>query len=81
MAGCGPTARTIPIRPYLNLSRWRFQRVITGACQLNLVLLHVLEDRFKLKLHPEALLAEFAGDEDEGPTLDIKGLRSRRWPW
>ena len=28
MAGCGPTARTIPIRPYLDLSRWRFQRVI-----------------------------------------------------
>jgi hypothetical protein len=46
----------------------------TGAFQLNLVLLHVLEDQFKLKLHPENLLAEFAGNEDEGTILDIKGL-------
>jgi hypothetical protein len=46
----------------------------TGNFQLNLVLLHVLEDQFKLKLHPEELLAEFAGDEDEGSVLDIKGL-------
>jgi hypothetical protein len=38
------------------------------------VLLHVLEDQFKLKLHPEELLAEFAGDEDEGGVLDVKGL-------
>ena len=38
------------------------------------MLLHVLEDQFKLKLHPENLLAEFAGDEDEGSVLDIKGL-------
>jgi hypothetical protein len=46
----------------------------TGAFQLNLVLVHMLEDQFKLKLHPEKLLAEFAGDEDEGAILDIKGL-------
>jgi hypothetical protein len=46
----------------------------TGAFQLNLVLLHVLEDQFKLKLHPENLLGEFAGDEDKGTILDIKGL-------
>jgi hypothetical protein len=46
----------------------------TGAFQLNLVLLQVLEDQFNLKLHPEKLLAEFAGDEDEGSVLDIKGL-------
>lgn len=45
-----------------------------GSFQLNLVLLHVLEDQFKLKLHPEELLAEFAGDEDENTVLDIKGL-------
>ena len=38
------------------------------------MLLHVLEDQFKLKLHPENLLAEFAGDEDEGTILDINGL-------
>lgn len=46
----------------------------TGSFQLNLVLLHVLEDQFKLKLQPEELLAEFAGDEDENTALDIKGL-------
>lgn len=46
----------------------------TGSFQLNLVLLHVLEDQFKLKLHSEELLAEFAGGEEEGTVLDIKGL-------
>ncbi|HEX3820307.1 MAG TPA: AAA domain-containing protein [Candidatus Sulfotelmatobacter sp.] len=46
----------------------------TGSFQLNLVLLHVLEEQFKLKLHPEELLTEFAGDEEEGTVLDIKGL-------
>jgi len=46
----------------------------TGSFQLNLVLLHVLEDLFKLKLHPEELLAEFAGDEEDDTVLDIKGL-------
>lgn len=46
----------------------------TGNFQLNLVLLNVLEDQFKLKLHPENLLAKFAGDEDKGTILDIKGL-------
>jgi very-short-patch-repair endonuclease len=45
-----------------------------GSFQLNLVLLHVLEDQFKLKLQPDELLAEFAGDEDGGTVLDIKGL-------
>jgi very-short-patch-repair endonuclease len=47
---------------------------VTGNFQLNLVLLHVLEDQFKVKLHPEQLLAEFVGDEEEGTVLDIKGL-------
>jgi hypothetical protein len=46
----------------------------TGSFQLNLVLLHVLEDQFKVKLQPEELLAEFAGEEEEGTVLDIKGL-------
>lgn len=46
----------------------------TGSFQLNLVLLHVLEDQFKLRLQSEELLAEFAGDEDENTVLDIKGL-------
>ncbi|HET6181480.1 MAG TPA: AAA domain-containing protein [Candidatus Sulfotelmatobacter sp.] len=47
---------------------------LTGNFQLNLVLLHVLEDQFKLKLQLEELLADFAGDEDDGTVLDIKGL-------
>ena len=46
----------------------------SGNFQLNLVLLHVLQDQFKLKLQPDQLLAEFAGDEDEDTVLDIKGL-------
>jgi very-short-patch-repair endonuclease len=46
----------------------------TGNFQLNLVLLHVLEDQFKLRLYAEELLAEFAGDEGESTVLDIKGL-------
>jgi very-short-patch-repair endonuclease len=45
-----------------------------GNFQLNLVLLHVLEDQFKLKLHSDELLADFAGDEEEDTVLDIKGL-------
>jgi hypothetical protein len=45
-----------------------------GSFQLNLVLLHVLEDQFTVKLQPEELLAEFAGEEEEGTVLDIKGL-------
>ena len=48
-----------------------------GSFQLNLVLLHVLEDQFQLKLHPEELLADFAGDEEEDTVLDIKGLCGR----
>ena len=46
----------------------------TGAFQLNLALLHVLQDQFTLALQPEELLAEFAGDMDEGTVCDVKGL-------
>ena len=46
----------------------------TGAFQLNLALLHVLQEQFKLTLHPEELLAKFAGDMDEGTVCDVKGL-------
>lgn len=46
----------------------------TGTFQLNLALLHVLQDQFKLTLQPEELLAKFAGDMDEGTVLDVKGL-------
>jgi hypothetical protein len=42
-----------------------------GSFQLNLVLLHVLEDQFKVKLQPEELLAEFVGEEEGGTVLDI----------
>jgi hypothetical protein len=40
-----------------------------GSFQLNLVLLHVLEDQFKLKLQPKEFLAEFAGEERKAPFL------------
>ena len=46
----------------------------TGSFQLNLVLLHVLQDQFKVTLQPDELLAEFAGDADEGTVCDVKGL-------
>jgi hypothetical protein len=46
----------------------------TGGFQLNLVLLHVMQDQFKLTLQPEELLTEFAGDSDEGTVFDVKGL-------
>jgi hypothetical protein len=45
-----------------------------GGFQLNLVLLHVLQDEFKLTLQPEELLSAFAGDADEGTVFDVKGL-------
>src|SRR5436309_497255 len=57
-----------------NLLYLRGSEADTGHFQLNLVLLHVIEDQFKLKLQPEEILAEFTGDEDEGTVLDIKGL-------
>ena len=46
----------------------------TGTFQLNLVLLHVLQDQFRVTLQPDELLAEFAGDADEGTVCDVKGL-------
>jgi len=46
----------------------------TGGLQLNLVLLHVLQDEFRLTLQPEELLSAFAGDVDEGTVFDVKGL-------
>jgi hypothetical protein len=45
-----------------------------GSFQLNLVLMHVLEDQFKVKLQSEELLAEFVGEEEEDTVLEIKGL-------
>jgi len=47
-----------------------------GAFQLNLVLLHVLEEQFRVALQPDELLAEFAGDADESTVLNVKGLCS-----
>jgi very-short-patch-repair endonuclease len=46
----------------------------TGTFQLNLVLLHVMQDQFKVRLQPDELLAEFAGDADGGTAFDVKGL-------
>ena len=46
----------------------------TGTFQLNLVLLHVMQDQFRVTLQPEELLAEFAGDADEATVFDVKGL-------
>lgn len=45
-----------------------------GGFQLNLVLLHVFQDQFKVTVQPDELLAEFAGDADEGTVCDVKGL-------
>lgn len=46
----------------------------TGTFQLNLVLLHVMQDEFKVTLQSEDLLAEFAGDVDGTTVFDVKGL-------
>ena len=46
----------------------------TGVFQLNLALLHVLQDQFKLTLQPEELFQDFAGDMDEDTVFDVKGL-------
>jgi hypothetical protein len=45
-----------------------------GTFQLNLVLLHVLQDQFKVTLQSDELLTEFAGDADGGTVFDVKGL-------
>jgi very-short-patch-repair endonuclease len=47
---------------------------VTGTFQLNLVLLHVMQDQFKVTLQPDELLVKFAGDADDGTVLDVKGL-------
>jgi hypothetical protein len=46
----------------------------TGSFQINLVLLHVLQDQFKVSLQPEELLASFSGEADEGAVMNIGGL-------
>jgi len=38
----------------------------TGNFQLNLALLHVLQDEFKLTLQSDELLAQFSGDAEDG---------------
>ena len=45
-----------------------------GAFQLNLALLHVFQDQFKVTLQPDELLLQFAGDTDDGTVCDVKGL-------
>jgi hypothetical protein len=51
-----------------------YQLSSTGTFQLNLALLHVFQDQFKVTLLPEELLAKFAGDTEEGTACDVKGL-------
>jgi very-short-patch-repair endonuclease len=46
----------------------------TGNFQLNLALLHVLQDEFKLTLQSDELLAQFSGDAEDGTVCDVKGI-------
>jgi len=46
----------------------------TGAFQINLVLLHVLQEQFRVTLHPDEVLTQFAGDPDQDSVFDVKGL-------
>jgi hypothetical protein len=50
-----------------------------GSFQLNLVLLHVLEDQFNVKLQPEELLAEFPGCRPP-PPRESAGVSTPRSP-
>lgn len=45
-----------------------------GSFQINLVLLHVLQEQFRVVLQPEELLTAFSGDTDEGTVLNIGGM-------
>jgi hypothetical protein len=51
-----------------------FHLAAIGSFQINLVLLHVLHEQFRVVLQPDELLAQFAGDADQETVLDIKGL-------
>jgi hypothetical protein len=46
----------------------------TGGFQINPVLLHVLQEQFRVALQPDELLAQFAGDTDQDKVFDVKGL-------
>ena len=48
----------------------------TGSFQVNLVLLHILQEQFRVTLQPEELLARFSGDEDEETVLDVTIFRA-----
>ena len=45
-----------------------------GPFQINLVLLHVLQEQFRVSLQPDELLAKYSGDADAGTVADIGGL-------
>ena len=45
-----------------------------GPFQINLVLLHVLQEQFRVSLQPDELLAKYFGDTDAGTVADIGGL-------
>jgi Protein of unknown function (DUF4011) len=46
----------------------------TGGFQINLVLLHALQEQFRVALQPDELLAQFAGDADRDAVFDVNGL-------
>ena len=46
----------------------------TGTFQLNLVLVHVFQDQFKVTLETDELLGAFGGDAEEGTVFDVRGL-------
>jgi len=46
----------------------------TSGFQINLVLLHVLQEQFRVALQPDELLAQFAGDTDQDKVFDVEGL-------
>jgi len=48
----------------------------TGGFQINLVLLHVLQEQFRVALQPDELLARFAGDTDQDKVFDVTVARS-----
>jgi hypothetical protein len=75
--GGRPTESPVLLLP-IGLSRREgsnsYQLSSTGTFQLNLALLHVFQDQFKVTLQPEELLTKFAGDTEEGTACDVKGL-------
>jgi very-short-patch-repair endonuclease len=47
---------------------------VAGSFQLNLVLLHVLHDQFRLSLQTDELLSQFAGNGEDDTVFNVGGL-------